>query len=112
MEFAPYWACEGVAVTKTWQEMIEDRLARMTPDERAEYDTHSEYFRRVYKLASEVIGLRLKHGLTQVQLAERCGIDQAEISRIETGNGNPTARTLERIADALDADLRLVERAG
>jgi len=99
-------------MTKSVDQIFQERLDRMTPEERAEHDAYSEHFRRVDQLASEVIGLRLKHGLTQVQLAERCGIDQAEISRIETGNGNPTARTLERIADALDADLRLVERAG
>jgi transcriptional regulator with XRE-family HTH domain len=31
-----------------------------------------------------VIGLRLKHGLNQAELAKRCGDDQAEIQRIET----------------------------
>jgi transcriptional regulator with XRE-family HTH domain len=55
--------------------------------------------------------LREKHGLTQAELAERGGIDQADISRIERGPTSPTARTLQRIADALGADVRLVERA-
>jgi DNA-binding XRE family transcriptional regulator len=95
---------------KSVEQVFQERLDRMTREERAEYDAYAEYFRRVYRLASEVIGLRLKHGLTQAELAKRCGIDQAEISRIETGNANPTARTLERIADALGADLHLVER--
>jgi DNA-binding XRE family transcriptional regulator len=101
---------EEAPLTKSWDEVLEGWLAQMTPEERAEYDTHAEYYHRVYRLASEVMGLRRKHGLTQAQLAERCGVDQAEISRIETGNANPTARTLERIADALDADLHLVAR--
>lgn len=57
------------------------------------------------------MALRDRHGLTQRQLAERCGIDQGDISRIERGSTSPTARTLQRIADALDADLRLVARA-
>ena len=38
-------------------------------------------------------------------------MDQGDISRIERGATNPTARTLQRIAEALDADLRLVARA-
>ena len=56
----------------------------MTPDERVEYEAHADDFRHVYRLASEMIGLRLKHGLNQAELAKRCGDDQAEISRIET----------------------------
>ncbi len=59
----------------------------------------------------QVVDLRERHGLTQGQLAERCGVNQADISRIERGSTSPTARTLQRIADALDADIRLVARA-
>ena len=70
----------------------------------------AEVFARAYDLAVQVIALRQSHGLTQAELAERCGIDQADISRIECGSTTPTARTLQRIADALDADLRLVSR--
>jgi len=44
------------------------------------------------------------------ELAAATGLDQADISRIESGAANPTERTLLRIADALDADLRLIER--
>ena len=47
-------------------------------------------------------------GLTQAELAERCGIDQGDVSRIERGSVNPTARTLQRLADALDAKLQFV----
>jgi hypothetical protein len=35
----------------------------------------------------------------------------AEARRIERGSTSPTARTLQRIAEALDADVRLVSRA-
>jgi len=66
---------------------------------------------QAYEIALQVVALRERHNLTQAQLAERCGIDQGDISRIERGSTNPTARTLQRIAEALDADLRLVARA-
>lgn len=36
--------------------------------------------------------------LTQAQLAEKCGIQQAVISRIERGQGNPTLETMEILA--------------
>ena len=38
-------------------------------------------------------------------------MSQVDISQLERGTTNPTARTLQRIADALDANLRLVARA-
>lgn len=36
-------------------------------------------------------------GLTQKDLAERSGIAQADISKIETGNANPSLKTLQRL---------------
>ncbi len=59
----------------------------------------------------QVMDLRNTLGLTQAQLAERCGMSQADISRIERGSTNPTARTLQRIADALEVDVCLAARA-
>ena len=83
------------------------RSARLAPDSAAQQDV----FEKAYDIALQVIELREKHGFTQAQLAERCGIDQGDISRIEHGSTAPTARTLQRIAEALDADVRLVARA-
>lgn len=68
-------------------------------------------FEQAYAVAMQVVELRQQLGLTQAQLAERCGMDQADISRIERGATSPTTRVLQRIADALDADLRLVARS-
>jgi ribosome-binding protein aMBF1 (putative translation factor) len=67
-------------------------------------------FEGAYALAVQVMELREKHGLTQAELAKRSGVDQGDISRIERGSAMPNERTLLRIADALDADLRLVSR--
>lgn len=59
------------------------------------------------KLGSAVSQARVSSGLTQQELAERCGISQESLSRIERGGGNPTAKTLERIAKALDKKLSI-----
>ena len=67
-------------------------------------------FERSYGLAVQIAQLREKQSLTQAQLAERTGIDQADISRIERRFHTPTEKTLRRIADALGAELRLVEK--
>ena len=74
-------------------------------------ESHRSVLEHAYEIAMQVVALREQHSLTQAQLAERCKMDQGDISRIERGATNPTARTLQRIAEALDADLRLVARA-
>jgi len=94
-------------MTRSYKDIVTDRRTRLAPDSAAQ----REIFEKAYDIALQVIDLREKHGLTQAQLAERCGIDQGDISRIERGSTSPTARTLQRIAEALDADVRLVARA-
>ena len=68
-------------------------------------------FESAYALAIQLVELREKRGLTQTELAERSGVDQSDISRIERGSAFPNERTLIRIAEALDADLALVDRS-
>ena len=89
-----------------WARLISWNQSSSQEGQAAELTTHG-----YLPIALHVIDLREKHGLTQAQLAERCGIDQGDISRIERGSTSPTARTLQRIAEALDADVRLVARA-
>ncbi|MBI2895405.1 MAG: type II toxin-antitoxin system HicB family antitoxin [Deltaproteobacteria bacterium] len=50
---------------------------------------------------------RLDLGLTQAQLAKRAGLTQAMVARIEDPDYNPTLETLERVARALGAELRI-----
>jgi len=71
----------------------------------------SDVFAQAYEIALQVVALREQHELTQAELAERCGMDQGDISRIERGSTSPTTRTLQRIAEVLGADVRLVARA-
>lgn len=93
-------------MTRDYQDVTAARRGRLAPDAKA----HREVFKQAYDIAMQVIELRERHGLTQAELAERSGIDQGDISRIERGATSPTARTLKRIAAALGAELRLVER--
>jgi transcriptional regulator with XRE-family HTH domain len=50
---------------------------------------------------------RLRHGLTQKQLAIRARTSQAAISRIERGLVSPTVEMLERLLDLLGEELQL-----
>lgn len=94
-------------MTHNYQDVIATRRERLAPGAK----THGEVFEQAYGIAMQIIELRERNGLTQAELAERSGIDQGDISRIERGSTSPTARTLQRIAEALDADFRLVARA-
>lgn len=67
-------------------------------------------FDQAYAIARQVIELREKHGLTQLELAKLSGVPQSQISRIERGVTSPTTTTVAKIAAALGADLQLVER--
>lgn len=67
-----------------------------------------EAFRLHFSLARQLGEQRRAQHLTQKQLAERSGIDQAEISRIERGQSNPTTATLGALTRALGLDVRLV----
>lgn len=55
-------------------------------------------------------GLRKAKGLTQGQLADIAGIDQARVSKIEAGTANAEASTLAAIASALDVEIIMVPR--
>lgn len=54
---------------------------------------------------SKIKELRLKKGLTQKQLSEKCGMYESQIRKYENGNANPKLETLQKIADALEVSL-------
>jgi DNA-binding XRE family transcriptional regulator len=91
---------------KSYEEINADRRARLDASAAAARDV----FEKAYDIALQIVALREQAGLTQVELAERTGISQADISRIERGATSPTAKTLQRIAEALNAEVRLVAK--
>jgi transcriptional regulator with XRE-family HTH domain len=74
---------------------------RATPEYRAAYDEA----RRSYELGKSVRERRLALRITQTELAERAGMTQSAVSRLEAGGMTPTIGVLDRVAAALDADL-------
>lgn len=55
--------------------------------------------------------LREKEGLRQYESARAAGITKAMLSAYETGKQSPSLQSLEKILDALGADLRALARA-
>ena len=59
------------------------------------------------QIVRAIIEGRERRDLTQQQLAEITGIQQADISRLENGTGNPSLRTLKRLAAGMGMQLKL-----
>lgn len=56
---------------------------------------------RINWVCSTVKKCRKEKGLTQMELAEKGGLRQPQISRLEAGVHSPSLKTLEKIANAL-----------
>ncbi|WP_278831783.1 helix-turn-helix domain-containing protein, partial [Mitsuokella multacida] len=54
-----------------------------------------------------IVDARNQQKLTQKELAERTGIAQTEISRIESGARNPSLKILQRLADGMGMVLKV-----
>jgi len=73
------------------------------PDFKKEWDNLEPEF----NMMQAMIAARKRNNMTQKELAERTGIDQSDISKIETGNANPTLAVLKRLAEGMDMVLKL-----
>jgi ribosome-binding protein aMBF1 (putative translation factor) len=60
------------------------------------------------QLGRDIAALRRESRLSQAELASRASVQQADISRIERGLGNPTRDTLTRLVSALGGRLTVV----
>ena len=72
-----------------------------------------EFKREYEKLQPEMdviramVDARISQNLTQKQLSDRTGIDQADISKLENGTRNPTLNLLKRLADGMGMSLKI-----
>lgn len=73
------------------------------PEIKAEYDALEPEF----SIMQAMIDARKSSGMTQKQLSERTGIAQADISKLESGNGNPSLRTLQRLAAGMGMKIKI-----
>lgn len=60
-----------------------------------------------YQIIRQLITLRKEKKLTQKELAELIGDKQSNISRLESGNYNPTLAKLKKIAGCLNGRLEI-----
>lgn len=60
-----------------------------------------------YDIIEAMIIARNNLNLTQKDLSEKTGINQADISRIENGTRNPSLKMLKKLANGLGMQLKL-----
>ena len=84
-----------------FREFLNEQLE--DPEFKAEYDALEPEF----AIIRAMIDARERQGMTQKELSARTGIAQADISKLENGNANPSIKTLKRLASALGCRLKI-----
>lgn len=54
-----------------------------------------------------IVDARTSQNMTQKELAERTGINQADISKLENGTRNPSVNLLKRLAEGMGMVLKI-----
>ena len=85
----------------SYQQVINEKLK--DPDFRREWEAQEPKFQLIKAM---LIG-RAENHLSQSQLSEKTGIPQADISRLESGEANPTLDKICRIANAFGMNVKL-----
>ena len=84
---------------------FDDFLAEQLQDE--EFRKEYEVIQPEMNIIRAMVDARISQNLTQKELAERTGINQADISKLENGTRNPSINLLKRLADGMDMVLKI-----
>ena len=85
----------------TFDDMLNEQL--QDPEFRKEY----EAIQPELDVIRAIVDARISQNLTQKELSERSGINQADISKIENGTRNPSLNLLKRLADGMGMTLKI-----
>lgn len=84
---------------------MESLKEKLLQDE--EFKEEYEKLKPRYELISLIIKTRLEQNLTQEELAKRIGTKKSNISRLESGNYNPSLDFIIKVADAFGKKVKL-----
>jgi ribosome-binding protein aMBF1 (putative translation factor) len=93
-------------MAKTFREYAAERQQRASDQEKNAVRAFDAGYAR-YSVGAALALARKSRRLNQTQLADRAGMDQGDISRIERGQVAPTMPTLLKLIAALDGELTL-----
>ena len=72
-----------------------------------EFKTEYEKLKPRYEAIEQIIKARKEQNMTQAELAKRVGTQKSNISRLESGNYNPSLDFLAKISEALGKSLNV-----
>lgn len=78
------------------EQAIADRIERDS-----EFRRIWEERRPLREFADQIISARIACGMTQFDLADAAGLPRSTIARLESGEANPTVKTLGKLSAAL-----------
>lgn len=84
-----------------------NELKKQIFDERPNVKAEYEALGPQYEIIRAEIESRKLIGMTQKDLAEKMGTAQANISRFESGNYNPSLAFLQKMAESLGKKLKI-----
>jgi transcriptional regulator with XRE-family HTH domain len=84
---------------------FDDMLSNQLKDK--EFRKEYEAIQPEMDVIRAIVDARTSQNLTQKELAERTGINQADISKLENGTRNPSVNLLKRLADGMGMALKI-----
>lgn len=72
-----------------------------------EFRVEYEKLRPRYEAVKQIIRARKEQNITQAELAKRVGTQKSNISRLESGNYNPSLDFLSKVAESLGKSLKI-----
>ena len=84
---------------------FEEIEAKMLEDE--EFRVEYERLRPRYEAIEQIIKARKEQNITQAELAKRVSTQKSNISRLESGNYNPSLDFLIKVAESLGKKLSI-----
>ena len=82
---------------------FEEMKSDMLKDE--EFKIEYEKLKPRYEAIEQIIRARKEQNITQAELAKRVGTQKSNISRLESGNYNPSLDFLAKIAESLGKEI-------
>lgn len=87
----------GVSFDQLKEDMLQDE----------EFKIEYEKLRPRYEAIAQIVAARKEQNMTQSELAKRVGTQKSNISRLESGNYNPSLDFLSKVAESLGKNLNI-----
>lgn len=84
---------------------LQELTAELMQDQ--EFREEYESLQPEMNIMRAMMDARIRAGMTQMELSQKSGISQADISRLENGSRNPSLALLKRLAAAMNTTLKI-----